>query len=150
MTVLILTVLVMTATPLKLNPTSEGLVRHLESANSNPPEFAQPSLIGPKGGHPQREGTNLGVFVPWLVIRMCLFLYGWSLSWCEGTNMGVIDLRLSTYSNESGSPGLRGGPGSWFFQTVGGLGSPLKPRPVVSADKLNPIPLVQHLEEEQR
>ena len=30
----------------------------------NPPEYAQPSLSKSKGGHPQRKGANLGVFVP--------------------------------------------------------------------------------------
>ena len=35
----------------------------------NPPEFAQPRLSRSNGGHRQREGTNLGVFVPiWLVL----------------------------------------------------------------------------------
>ena len=37
----------------------------------NPPEFAQPRLSRAKGGHPQRDGTNLGVFVPiWPVITL--------------------------------------------------------------------------------
>ena len=36
----------------------------------------------PNGSHPQREGTNLGVFVPI-----------WSaLPRCEATNLGVLDL----------------------------------------------------------
>ena len=48
----------------------------------NPPEFAQPRLRSSNGGHPQQEGTNLGVFVPiWLV-----------LSGCEATNLGVFHL----------------------------------------------------------
>ena len=48
----------------------------------NPPEFAQPRLSRSNGGHPQREGTNLGVFVPiWLVLLRC-----------EATNQGVFDL----------------------------------------------------------
>ena len=35
----------------------------------NPPELAQPPLSRSNSGHPQREGTNLGVFVPiWLVL----------------------------------------------------------------------------------
>ena len=39
----------------------------------NPPEFAQPRFFLSRsmsnGGHPQRDGTNLGVFVPiWLVL----------------------------------------------------------------------------------
>ena len=34
------------------------------------------------GGHPQRGGTNLGVFVPiWLVLPRC-----------EATNLGLFDL----------------------------------------------------------
>ena len=38
----------------------------------NPPEFAQPRLSRSNGGHPQPEGTNLGVFVPiWLVLPRC-------------------------------------------------------------------------------
>ena len=55
----------------------------LISAISKPTtEFAQPRLGGSNGGHPQREGTNLGVFVPmWLV-----------LSRREATNLGVFDL----------------------------------------------------------
>ena len=48
----------------------------------NPPEFAQPRLSRSNGGHPQREGTNLGVFVPiWLI-----FPRG------EATNLGVFAL----------------------------------------------------------
>ena len=48
----------------------------------NPPEFAHPGLSRPNGGHPQREGANLGVFVPiWLVLPRC-----------EATNLGVFDL----------------------------------------------------------
>ena len=48
----------------------------------NPPEFAQPRLSRSNGVHPQREGTNLGVFVPiWLVLRRC-----------EATNLDVFDL----------------------------------------------------------
>ena len=48
----------------------------------NPPEFAQPRLSRSNGGHPQREGTNLGVFVPiWLVLPRC-----------DATNLGVFDL----------------------------------------------------------
>ena len=48
----------------------------------NPPEFAQPRLSMSNGGHPQREGTSLGVFVPiWLVLPRC-----------EATNLGVFDL----------------------------------------------------------
>ena len=47
----------------------------------NPPEFAQPCLSRSNGGHPQREGTNLGVFVPiWSVLPRC-----------EATNLGVFD-----------------------------------------------------------
>ena len=38
----------------------------------HPPEFAQLGLSRPNSSHPQREGTNLGVFVPvWLVLRRC-------------------------------------------------------------------------------
>ena len=49
----------------------------------NPPEFAQPCLSRSNGGHPQREGTDLGVFVPiWLVLPRC-----------EATILGVFDLR---------------------------------------------------------
>ena len=29
-----------------------------------PPKFVQPGLSRSNGGHPQREGTTLGVFVP--------------------------------------------------------------------------------------
>ena len=48
----------------------------------NPPEFAQPHLSRSNGGHPQREGTNLGVFVPiWLVLPRC-----------EAANLAVFDL----------------------------------------------------------
>ena len=43
----------------------------------NPPEFAQPLLSRSNGGHPQRDGANLGVLVPvWLVLtpaRRCKF-----------------------------------------------------------------------------
>ena len=48
----------------------------------NAPEFAQPCLSRSNGGHPQRGGTNLGVFVPiWLVLHRC-----------EATSLGVFDL----------------------------------------------------------
>ena len=48
----------------------------------NPPKFAQPGLSRSNGSHPQREGTNLGVFVPlWLAFRRG-----------EATNLGVFDL----------------------------------------------------------
>ena len=44
--------------------------------------FAQPHLSRSNGGHPQQDGTNLGVFVPiWLV-----------LPWCEAINLGLFDL----------------------------------------------------------
>ena len=49
----------------------------------NPPELAQPRLSRSNGGHAQREGENLGVFVP-----ICLVLPRW-----EATNLGVFDLR---------------------------------------------------------
>ena len=59
----------------------------------NRPEFAQPRLSRVNGGHPQREGRNLGVFVPiWLVLRRR-----------KATNLGVFDLchfaLISPYSN---------------------------------------------------
>ena len=56
--------------------------RSMAKQAPNPPEFAQPHLSRSNGAHPQREGTNLGVFGPvWLV-----------LSWCEATKLGVLDL----------------------------------------------------------
>ena len=42
----------------------------------SPPEFAQPGLSRSNGGHPQREGTNLGVFVSILLV----------LPRCDATN----------------------------------------------------------------
>ena len=57
----------------------------------NPPEFAQPRLSRSNGGHPQRGGTNLAVFVPiWLVLPRS-----------EAANSGVFDLchlKFSPYS----------------------------------------------------
>ena len=52
-------------------------------ASSKPTtEFAQPGLRRSNGGHSQREGINLGVFVPvWLVSPRC-----------EPTDLGVFDL----------------------------------------------------------
>ena len=47
----------------------------------NPPEFAQPGLSRSNGCHPQREDTNLGVFVPILLV----------LPRCDATNLGVFD-----------------------------------------------------------
>ena len=45
------------------------------------PNLHSPVWVGSNGCHPQREGTNLGVFVPiWLVVRRC-----------EATNLGVFD-----------------------------------------------------------
>ena len=50
----------------------------------NPPEFVQPRLSRSNGGHPQREGRNLVLFVSVrLVLRRC-----------EATNLGVFDLCL--------------------------------------------------------
>ena len=65
-------------------PRSDGNnFRPVCQRSPNPPEFAQPRLSRPNGGHPQREGTHLGVFVPkWLVLPKC-----------EATNLGVFDLR---------------------------------------------------------
>ena len=49
---------------------------------TKPPEFVQPRLSRSNSGRPQREGTNLGVFVPiWVVLLRC-----------EATNLGVFDL----------------------------------------------------------
>ena len=55
----------------------------LFGAFPNRPEFAQLCLSRSIGGHPQRGGTNLGVFVPiiWLALPKC-----------ETTNLGVFDL----------------------------------------------------------
>ena len=40
----------------------------MHQRSPNPPEFAQPRFSSSNGGHPQQEGTNLGVFVcVWLV-----------------------------------------------------------------------------------
>ena len=45
-----------------------------------PPEFGL--VVGQNGSHPQREGANLGVFVPlWPVLARC-----------EATSFGVFDL----------------------------------------------------------
>ena len=70
------------------------------SASSKPTtKSAQPHLSRSNGGHPQREGTNLGVFVPiWLV-----------LPGCEATNLGVFDIcvisqkNLRAYKNKIGT-----------------------------------------------
>ena len=43
-----------------------------------------PLKVGPKGGRPQREDTNLGVFV---LVRLII-------TWCEGASFGVFDLCL--------------------------------------------------------
>ena len=60
----------------------------------NPPELAQPRLSRSNGGHPQREGTNLGVLVPiWLVLPRC-----------EVTNLCVcvcLICVVSPFSNEA-------------------------------------------------
>ena len=48
----------------------------------NPPQFAQPHLSTSNGSHPQREGTNLGMFVP---VRLVLPRR-------EAANLGVFDL----------------------------------------------------------
>ena len=54
----------------------------------NLPEFAQPRLSRSNGNHPQREGTNSGVFVPiWLVLPKC-----------EATNL-ICALVILPYSN---------------------------------------------------
>ena len=57
----------------------------------NPPEFAEPRLSRSNGSHPQREGTNLGVFVPiWLVLPRR-----------EATNLNLFDLCHSTHSSRA-------------------------------------------------
>ena len=54
----------------------------------NPPEFVQPWLSRSNGGHPQRRGTNLDVFVPaWLVLPRR-----------EATNCVCLIRIISTYS----------------------------------------------------
>ena len=51
------------------------------------PNLHSPVWVGPSGGHPRREGTNLGVFVPiWLVLRRR-----------EAANLGVFDLSFRPY-----------------------------------------------------
>ena len=66
-------------------------------AHRAPPEFAQPRSSRPNSSHPQREGTNLGVFVPvWLVFPRC-----------EATNLGVFavchfDLLKRSCANSAG------------------------------------------------
>ena len=60
------------------------------------PNLHSPVRVGrSNNGHPQREGTNLGVFVPiWLVLPRC-----------DATNLGVFDLShfafISPYSNRA-------------------------------------------------
>ena len=49
----------------------------IDQRSPSPPEFAQPRLSRSNGGHPQRGGTNFGVFVP---------------KWLAATNLGVFDL----------------------------------------------------------
>ena len=59
------------------------------------PNLHSPVWVVSNGGHPQREGTNLGVFVPiWLVLRRR-----------EATNLGVSDLchfALSSHYSKTG------------------------------------------------
>ena len=58
------------STTIKSGKFANFMVRNQRTPN--PPEFAQPCLSMSNGGHPQREGTNLGVFVPvWLVLPRC-------------------------------------------------------------------------------
>ena len=52
----------------------------------NPPESAQPRLSRSNGGHPQREGTNLGVFVP---------KHGWSYPGVQRTPWGWKTSRMT-------------------------------------------------------
>ena len=50
---------------------------------SSKPEFAQPRLSRSNSGHPHREGTNLGVFVPiWLVFDPGVRLQVWACLIC--------------------------------------------------------------------
>ena len=67
---------------LQASPISDVIYLLTTQQAPNPPEFAQPRSSRSNGGHPQREGTNLGVFVP---IRLVL-------PRCEATNLGVFDL----------------------------------------------------------
>ena len=65
-------------------------------------ELAKPNLDSPilsrsSGGHPQREGTNLGLFVP-----ICLVLRR-----REATNLGTFDLPHSNGGANSGGFGAR-------------------------------------------
>ena len=50
---------------------------------THPNLHSSPVWVGQRAFHPQREGTNLGVFVPkWLVLPQC-----------GATNLGAFDLR---------------------------------------------------------
>ena len=69
-------------------PQSASLAWELSDLQTHP-NLHKPWLSRSNGGHPQREGTNLGVFVPiWLVLPRC-----------EATNLGVFDLCHFAYSN---------------------------------------------------
>ena len=91
-----------------------SLKGYVNQGAPNPPEFAQPGSSRSNGSHPQREGTNLGVFVPiWLVLPrceatslgvcvcvcVCVFLCGW---YCPGVRPQVwvcLICVMSTYSS---------------------------------------------------
>ena len=67
--------------------------KHLSEFQTHP-NLHSPVSVGSNDGRPQREGTNLGVFVPiWLVLPRC-----------EATNLGVFVLchfaLVSPHSND--------------------------------------------------
>ena len=69
----------------------------------NPPKFAQPRLSRSNGGHPQREGTILGVFVPiWhnpsvrLQIWVCLICH---FALISPYSNGAVQIRLWVWSS---------------------------------------------------
>ena len=50
----------------------QSMISAFTQQATNPPEFARPGLSRSTGNLPQREGTNLGVFIPvWLVWSRC-------------------------------------------------------------------------------
>ena len=65
--------------PLKCRPTNSAT--HQQAPNT--PKVPQPGLSRAKGGHPQRQ----------VQIWVRVFPHRLSLPWCEGTNLGVFDLR---------------------------------------------------------
>ena len=82
--------------PARKRDARHKFLQHRSASSKTTTEFAQPGLSRSNGGHPQREGTNLGVFVPiWLVLPRR-----------EATNSGVFNLAVTSIGGQNNGQNL--------------------------------------------